>query len=45
MYSDQHRIDYVYYRNATPLSYVANGTKYDGYYASDHLPVFIEVVF
>jgi endonuclease/exonuclease/phosphatase family metal-dependent hydrolase len=41
MYSDPHRIDYIYYRGAiTPLNYVCNGTKYDDYYASDHLPVY-----
>lgn len=44
MYSDPHRIDYIYYRGAiTPLNYVCNGTKYDGYYASDHLPVYSDM--
>lgn len=38
------RLDYVYYRNATPLNYVCNDKKYDGYYASDHLPVYSDFV-
>ena len=43
--ADSRRIDYVYYRNATPLIYVCNDTKYDGYYASDHLPVYVDMNF
>ena len=39
MYTYKKRLDYVYYRNATPLRYVCNDRKYGGYYASDHLPV------
>ena len=41
---DNKRLDYVYYRNATPLNYVCNDRKYDGYYASDHLPVYSDFV-
>lgn len=41
---DGRRLDYVYYRNATPLNYVCNDKKYDGYYASDHLPVYSDFV-
>lgn len=43
MYTYQSRLDYVYYRNATPLTYVCNDKRYDGYYASDHLPVYAEM--
>ncbi len=39
MYSYEGRIDYIYYRKATPLNYMCNNTLYDGCYASDHLPV------
>lgn len=42
--TDGRRLDYVYYRNATPLNYVCNDKKYDGYYASDHLPVYSDFV-
>lgn len=43
-YTDKRRIDYVYYRNnVTPLEYVCNTTKYDGYYASDHFPVYADM--
>ena len=28
---DPKRLDYIYYRNATPLNYVCNSKKYDGY--------------
>ena len=41
--NDKRRIDYVYYRNATPLNYVCNDKKYGGYYASDHLPVYSDM--
>lgn len=40
MYTYKSRLDYVYYRNATPLRYVCNDRLYDGYYPSDHLPVY-----
>lgn len=42
MYTHQNHLDYVYYRNATPLLYVCNDKLYDGYYASDHLPVYAD---
>ena len=42
--SDPRRIDYVYYRNATPLNYVCNDKKYTDYYASDHLPVYSDMI-
>ena len=41
--NDPRRIDYVYYRNATPLNYVCNDTKYGDYFASDHLPVYSDM--
>ena len=42
--ADTKRLDYIYYRNATPLNYVCNSTKYDSLYASDHLPVYADMV-
>lgn len=42
--ADPKRLDYIYYRNATPLNYVCNSTKYDNLYASDHLPVYADMV-
>lgn len=46
MYSNPSRIDYVYYKGSvTPLLYVCNGALYDGYYASDHLPVYADIRF
>lgn len=42
--ADPKRLDYIYYRNATPLNYVCNSTKYDGLYASDHLPVYADMI-
>ena len=42
--TDGRRLDYVYYRNATPLNYVCNDKMYDGYYASDHLPIYSDFV-
>lgn len=42
--ADTKRLDYIYYRNATPLNYVCNSKKYDGLYASDHLPVYADMV-
>lgn len=44
LYTDVRRIDYVYFRNAVPLNYVCNDKKYDGYYASDHLPVYSDML-
>ena len=44
MYSNNSRIDYIYYRGGvTPLGYVCNDTRYDGYYASDHLPIYADI--
>ena len=43
MMTDPRRIDYVYYRGATPLDYVCSDAKYDGYYPSDHCPVYVDV--
>ena len=37
------RIDYIYFRNATPLTYVCDITKFDGYYPSDHFPVYSDM--
>jgi len=42
MYTHQNHLDYVYYRGATPLMYMCNDKLYDGYYASDHLPVWAD---
>ena len=43
MMTDPRRIDYIYYRGATPLDYVCSDAKYDGYYPSDHCPVYVDV--
>lgn len=43
MYTHQNHLDYIYYRGATPLRYVCNDKLYDGYYASDHLPVYADM--
>ena len=40
---DPRRIDYIYYRDATPLNYVCNDATYEGCYASDHLPVYSDM--
>lgn len=40
--ADPRRIDYVYFRGSEPFNYVCSDRKYDGYYASDHLPVYID---
>ena len=40
---DSRRIDYIYYRNAVPLNYVCDDTKYDGYWPSDHFPVYSDM--
>ena len=37
------RIDYIYYKNATPLTYVCSDKKYGGYWASDHLPLYSDM--
>ena len=42
--TDTKRLDYIYYRNADPLNYVCNSKKYDSLYASDHLPVYADMV-
>ena len=42
LYTHSNHLDYVYYRNATPLMYMCNDRLYDGYYASDHLPVYAD---
>ena len=38
------RIDYVYYRSKkiTPVKYVCDTTKYNGLWASDHCPVYVD---
>lgn len=41
--TDPRRIDYIYYKNATPLNYVCNDKKYEGCYASDHLPIYSDM--
>ena len=43
LYTYRNHLDYVYYRGATPLRYVCNDRLYDGYYASDHLPVYADM--
>lgn len=43
MYTHKNHLDYVYYRNATPRRYVCNDRLYGGYYASDHLPVYVDM--
>ena len=43
MYTNTSRLDYIYYRNATPTNYVCNDSKYGGYYASDHLPIYSDM--
>ena len=40
---DPRRIDYIYYRDATPLNYVCNDATYEECYASDHLPVYSDM--
>lgn len=43
LYTTGNRIDFIYYRNATPSNYVCNDKKYGGYYASDHLPIYSDM--
>lgn len=38
------RIDYIWYRHATPVLYVNHDTLYDGYYASDHQPIYTDMI-
>ncbi len=39
------RLDYVYYRGKVePVKYVCNQDLYDGYFASDHYPVYIDAI-
>ena len=42
--TDKRRIDYILYRGATPLTYVCSDKKYDGYYPSDHLPIYSDML-
>lgn len=39
------RIDYVYFKGSgiRPVKYVCDGSLYDGCYASDHFPVYVEM--
>ena len=39
-----YRIDFIYYRGkgVTPLRYVCNDARYDGFFASDHFPVWVD---
>lgn len=38
------RIDFIYYRGTgvTPLRYTCNDTRYDGLFASDHFPIWVD---
>jgi len=38
------RIDFIYYRgeNVIPLAYVCNDRRYDGLFASDHFPIYVD---
>ncbi len=38
------RIDFIWYNNATPVLYVNHDTLYDGYYASDHQPIYVDMI-
>lgn len=42
MYTYDKRLDYIYYRGCTSLRFRCNDKRYDGYYASDHLPVYAD---
>lgn len=44
MMTDPRRIDYIYYLGASPFNYVCSDTKYDGFYPSDHCPVYVDVI-
>lgn len=44
MYTHPSRIDYIFYRNATPIRYVNPCKTYDGYYASDHMPIYCDML-
>ena len=38
------RIDFIYYQGdtVTPLCYCCNDSRYDGLFASDHFPVWVD---
>ena len=38
------RIDFIYFRGkgVTPLRYVCDNTRYDGLFASDHFPIYVD---
>lgn len=42
--ANHNRIDFIYYRGkgVTPLRYCCNDTRYDGLFASDHFPVWVD---
>ena len=42
--TDPRRIDFIYYRGAEPFNYVCSDRMYDGYYPSDHLPVYVDMM-
>lgn len=42
--ADPRRIDYIYYKESVPLNYVCNDKTYGGYYASDHLPIYSDML-
>ena len=44
MYTHPSRIDYIFYHNAKPIRYVNPCKLYDGYYASDHVPIYCEML-
>lgn len=38
------RLDYIYFRgDVTPLKYVADDSRYEGFFPSDHIPVYAEM--
>ena len=42
--ANHNRIDFIYYRGkgVTPLRYCCNDARYDGFFASDHFPVWVD---
>ena len=38
------RIDYIWFRNATPVMYVNHDIMYGGYYSSDHQPIYVDMI-
>lgn len=39
------RIDYIYWKGDVKISgYVCNDKKYDGYYPSDHCPIYVNII-